>query len=113
MEEHPQLPPIGCFYLCWVSMELCWIQEKTWSSYKWIDKWGQSVSTFGKNKPGSKFEFWTSSPKYTYGILLKQQQHIEKNIIPSFILNVFGVLIKILSMAKIIIKNDSELNNVL
>ena len=44
---------------------------------------------------------------------LQQQQHIEKNIIPSFILNVFGVLIKILSMAKIIIKNDSELNNVL
>ena len=39
---------------------------------------------------------------------LQQQQHIEKNIIPSFILNVFGVLIKILSMAKIK-KNDSEL----
>ena len=37
----------------------------------------------------------------------------KKNIIPSFILNVFGVLIKILSMAKIIIKNDSEMNNVL
>ena len=66
-----------------------------------------------EKKPGSKSEFWTSSPKYTHGTLLQQQQHIKKNIIPSFILNVFGVLIKILSMAKIIIKNDSELNNVL
>ena len=81
------------------------MQEKTWSSYEWIDKWGQSVSTtFGKKSLGLNLNSEHHLLNIPMAHCLQQQQHIEKNIIPSFILNVFGVLIKILSMAKIIKK---------